>query len=55
MRLHDGVCFHGLRFLTDFAVDTRYPGDNATKWQAKAAVRWAKRVRTAGSDDIERS
>jgi HEPN domain-containing protein len=36
----------GLRFLTHFAVDTRYPGDCATKRQAEAALRWAKRVRT---------
>jgi HEPN domain-containing protein len=37
----------GLHFLTHFAVDTRYPGDNATKRQAAAALRWAGRVRTA--------
>jgi HEPN domain-containing protein len=35
----------GLIFLTDFAVDTRYPGDHATKRQAAAALRWAGRVR----------
>ena len=35
----------GLRFLTRFAVDTRYPGDNATKRQAEAALGWADRVR----------
>jgi HEPN domain-containing protein len=27
----------GLIFLTDFAVETRYPGDNAAKRQAMAA------------------
>lgn len=36
----------GLAFLTDFAVDTRYPGDSASKRQAVAALRWSKRVRT---------
>ena len=37
----------GLIFLTDFAVDPRYPGENASKRQAAAALRWAERVRTA--------
>jgi HEPN domain-containing protein len=37
----------GLIFLTDFAVETRYPGENATKRQAEAAWRWATRIRTA--------
>ncbi|HTU17708.1 MAG TPA: HEPN domain-containing protein [Gemmataceae bacterium] len=37
----------GLVFLTDFAVDTRYPGNNASKRQAGAALRWNDRVRTA--------
>ena len=32
--------------LTQFAVDTRYPGENASKRQAEAALRWAGRVRT---------
>jgi hypothetical protein len=36
----------GLRFLTHFAVETRYPGANATKRQAASAFRWAGRVRT---------
>ena len=36
----------GLLFLSDFAVDTRYPGKNASKRQAVAALRWAGRVRT---------
>ena len=35
----------GLDFLTRFAVETRYPGDSATKRQAQAAVRWASKVR----------
>ena len=35
----------GLRFLTQFAVDYRYPGENATKRQAEAARRWAERAR----------
>jgi HEPN domain-containing protein len=37
----------GLDFLTRFAIDTRYPGDNATKRQAAAADRWAGKVRHA--------
>jgi HEPN domain-containing protein len=37
----------GLIFLSDFAVDIRYPGDNASKRQAVAAFRWAGRVRSA--------
>jgi HEPN domain-containing protein len=37
----------GLTFLTNFAVGVRYPGDNASKRQAQAALRWADRVRTA--------
>jgi HEPN domain-containing protein len=35
----------GLIYLTDFAVDPRYPGDNPSKRQAVAALRWAERVR----------
>jgi len=35
----------GLDYLTRFAVDTRYPGDDATKRQAAACRRWADRVR----------
>ena len=35
----------GLIFLTDFAVGTRYPGQNASKRQAAAAWRWATKVR----------
>jgi HEPN domain-containing protein len=38
----------GLIFLTDFAVEYRYPGENASKRQAQAAVRWAERMRSAG-------
>jgi HEPN domain-containing protein len=37
----------GLNFLSQFAVDTRYPGRNARKRQAEAAFGWASRVRTA--------
>jgi len=36
----------GLTFLTRFAVDIRYPGESASKRAAKAALRWAGRVRT---------
>ncbi len=35
----------GLLFLSVFAVDTRYPGNSASKRQAVAALRWADRVR----------
>lgn len=35
----------GLLFLTNFAVEPRYPGDNTTKRQAASALRWAGRVR----------
>ncbi len=35
----------GLIFLTPFAVGIRYPGDNATRRQAAAALRWADKVR----------
>ena len=37
----------GMRPLTEFAVDTRYPGNYATKREASRAMRWAERVRTA--------
>ena len=36
----------GLVFLTPFAVETRYPGENASKRQAAAALGWAAKVRT---------
>jgi HEPN domain-containing protein len=36
----------GMLFLSDFAVDARYPGKWARKRQALAALRWAERVRT---------
>lgn len=37
----------GLDFLTRFAVDTRYPGETASKRQATASLRWTGRVRDA--------
>jgi HEPN domain-containing protein len=37
----------GLTFLTRFAVETRYPGDNASRRQAASALRWAGNVRHA--------
>jgi HEPN domain-containing protein len=37
----------GLRFLTRFAVDPRYPLLRTTKRQAAAALRWAGKVRQA--------
>jgi len=36
----------GLKFLSNFAVTTRYPGEDATQRQAKAALRWMDRIRT---------
>jgi HEPN domain-containing protein len=35
----------GLLFLTEFAVDTRYPDNSTTKRQVAAALRWADKVR----------
>ena len=35
----------GLVFLSDFAVETRYPGKNVRMSQMEAALRWADRVR----------
>lgn len=40
----------GLLFLSDFAVDTRYPGKSASKRQAVAALQWAGRVRQAARE-----
>ena len=37
----------GMLFLTQFAVEYRYPGENASKRQAAAALRWAERIRLA--------
>jgi HEPN domain-containing protein len=37
----------GLDFLTRFAVETRYPGDDASKRQSEAARRWTGQVRDA--------
>jgi len=36
----------GLKLLSNYAEAIRYPGDDATKRQATAALRWAARVRT---------
>ncbi len=44
---HLGAFRRGLGFLTDFAVATRYPGENARKRQATAALRWEGEVRDA--------
>src|SRR3989442_13724251 len=41
-----GTLQRGLKFLTRFAVGIRYPGEDATKRQSAAALRWAQRVRT---------
>jgi HEPN domain-containing protein len=35
----------GLLFLSVFAVDSRYPGEDASKRQAIAALRWMRRLR----------
>ena len=37
----------GFLFLSRHAVDTRYPGENATRRQAVSALRWAERIRSA--------
>ena len=37
----------GVDFLTRFAVETRYPGDHASRRQATSALRWAGKVRLA--------
>jgi HEPN domain-containing protein len=37
----------GLLFLTDFAVDTRYPGNTLSKRESASALRWAAKVRDA--------
>ena len=37
----------GLLFLTDFAVDPRYPGTGTSKREAASALRWGGRVRDA--------
>jgi HEPN domain-containing protein len=36
----------GLVFLSDFAVDPRYPGAHTSKRQAEACLRWADRTRS---------
>ena len=36
----------GARYLTRFAVSTRYPGKNATKRQSIVAPTWAGKIRT---------
>ena len=35
----------GLKFLTNFSVAIRYPGEKASKRQATSALRWAAKVR----------
>jgi hypothetical protein len=40
----------GLAFLSNFAVEVCYPGDNASKRQAVSALRWAGKVRHACRD-----
>jgi len=42
-----GRCRRGLRFLTGFAVDPRYPLLRTTRRQAASALRWAGKVRDA--------
>lgn len=48
LALHPGLrsLRRGMIFLTDFAVETRYPGKDASKRQAMAALRWVQRTRT---------
>jgi HEPN domain-containing protein len=52
---HPSLRYHrrGLDFLTRFAVDTRYPGDSATKRQAASALRWAGKVRHTCRDLLD--
>jgi HEPN domain-containing protein len=40
----------GCMFLSQFAVEFRYPGKDANERQATAALRWGDRVRTACRD-----
>jgi HEPN domain-containing protein len=40
----------GLLFLTNFAVEARYPGKNVSKRQAASALRWMEKVRTTARD-----
>ena len=42
-----GSLRRGLLFLTNFAVEPRYPGENTSKRQAASALRWAAKVREA--------
>lgn len=42
-----GSLQRGCNYLIQFAVDARYPGFQATKRQAAAALRWAERIRDA--------
>jgi hypothetical protein len=42
-----GAQRRGMRFLTEFAINTRYPGDNATKRESQGALRRAGQVRDA--------
>lgn len=35
----------GAKFLSNFAVAVRYPGDDATKRQAQSALRWMEKIR----------
>jgi HEPN domain-containing protein len=34
-----------MEFLSGFAVETRYPGEDATRRQAQSALRWMERIR----------
>lgn len=43
----------GLSFLSNFAVEYRYPGKAATKRQSSAALRWAERVRKEIRDRLK--
>lgn len=42
----------GMHILTRYAVETRYPGESATKRQAISAVKWAIRVRAACRQEL---
>jgi HEPN domain-containing protein len=43
----------GAKFLTSFAVATRYPGKNATKREATSALLWAAKFRAAARTLLE--
>ena len=43
----------GSRFLTRFAVATRYPGKNATKRESSSAIKWADTFRSVARELLQ--